>query len=109
MKKFITDAPGRTIQSLKYKVKSQTMITGFPISKRLWALKLIAETGTIRMTIKNQMNTNSVVLSVGGILIASITWLLVNVSALSGDVKLIKFQVGQNRNHLETLMANRKQ
>jgi len=61
------------------------------------------------MTIKNQMNTNSVVLSVGGILIASITWLLVNVSALSGDVKLIKFQVGQNRNHLETLMANRKQ
>jgi hypothetical protein len=46
------------------------------------------------------MSTNSLILSVGGILIGLIT-----VSDLSGDVKLIKFQVDQNRNHLETLMA----
>jgi len=51
------------------------------------------------------MNTNSLILSVGGILIGSITWLLITVSDLSGDVKLIKFQVNQNRNSLETLMA----
>jgi hypothetical protein len=51
------------------------------------------------------MNTNSLILSVGGILIGSITWLLITVSNLSGDVKLIKFQVDQNRNSLETLIA----
>ena len=51
------------------------------------------------------MNTNSLILSVGGILIGAITWLLITVSDLSGDVKLIKFQVNQNRNSLETLMA----
>tara|TARA_R100000750_G_scaffold20915_1_gene13653 strand:+ start:491 stop:652 length:162 start_codon:yes stop_codon:yes gene_type:complete len=51
------------------------------------------------------MNTNSLILSVGGILIGAITWLLITVSNLSGDVQLIKFQVNQNRNHLETLMA----
>ncbi len=51
------------------------------------------------------MNTNSLILSVGGILIGSITWLLITVSNLSGDVQLIKFQVNQNRNSLETLMA----
>jgi len=38
-------------------------------------------------------------------LIGAITWLLITVSNLSGDVQLIKFQVNQNRNHLETLMA----
>jgi len=51
------------------------------------------------------MNTNSLILSVGGILIGAITWLLITVSNLSGDVQLIKFQVNQNRNHLETLKA----
>jgi len=51
------------------------------------------------------MLTNEIVVIVGGVLIASIGWLLITVSDLSGDVQLIKFQVNQNRNHLETLMA----
>jgi|TARA_Y100000296_G_scaffold81696_1_gene109380 hypothetical protein len=50
------------------------------------------------------MITNEIVVIVGGVLIASIAWLLITVSALSGDVQLIKFQVNQNSEHLEVLM-----
>ena len=49
------------------------------------------------------MSINNILLVVGSLVIASISWLLVTVSELSGDVKVIKFQVNQNSEKLTSL------
>ncbi len=49
------------------------------------------------------MSVNNILLVVGSLVIASISWLLVTVSELSGDVKVIKFQVNQNSEKLNSL------
>ena len=49
------------------------------------------------------MSINNILLVVGSLVVASISWLLVTVSELSGDVKVIKFQVNQNSEKLTSL------
>ena len=49
------------------------------------------------------MSVNNILLVVGSLIIASISWLLITVSELSGDVKVIKFQVNQNSDKLSEL------
>jgi hypothetical protein len=49
------------------------------------------------------MSVNNVLLVVGSLIVASVSWLLINVSELSGDVKVIKFQVNQNSKVLNSL------
>jgi hypothetical protein len=49
------------------------------------------------------MSVNNILLVVGSLIIASISWLLITVSDLSGDVKVIKFQVNQNSDMLNIL------
>tara|TARA_Y100001951_G_scaffold92518_1_gene87343 strand:- start:347 stop:523 length:177 start_codon:yes stop_codon:yes gene_type:complete len=49
------------------------------------------------------MSVNNILLVVGSLVVASISWLLVTVSELSGDVKVIKFQVNQNSEKLNSL------
>lgn len=49
------------------------------------------------------MSINNILLVVGSLVVASISWLLVTVSELSGDVKVIKFQVNQNSEKLSSL------
>ncbi len=51
------------------------------------------------------MSINNILLVIGSIVIASITWLLITVSDLSGDVKVIRFQVNQNSEDLKVLKA----
>jgi hypothetical protein len=51
------------------------------------------------------MAVNNILLVLGSLVVGSITWLLVNVSELSGDVKVIKFQVKQNSEDLKSLTA----
>jgi len=54
------------------------------------------------------MSVNSILLVFGSffsLIVASTTWLLVTVSDLSGDVKVIKFQVKQNSEDLKSLTA----
>ena len=51
------------------------------------------------------MAVNNILLVLGSLVVASITWLLVTVSELSGDVKVIKFQVKQNSEDLKSLAA----
>ena len=51
------------------------------------------------------MSVNNILLVLGSLVVASITWLLVTVSELSGDVKVIKFQVNQNSDDLKILTA----
>ena len=56
----------------------------------------------------NNMSVNSILLVFGSffsLIVASTTWLLVTVSDLSGDVKVIKFQVKQNSEDLKSLTA----
>ena len=53
------------------------------------------------------MSVNNILLVVGSLVIASISWLLVTVSELSGDVKVIKFQVNQNSEKLSTLTVSK--
>ena len=53
----------------------------------------------------NNMSVNNILLVLGSLVVASITWLLVTVSELSGDVKVIKFQVNQNSEDLKYLTA----
>jgi hypothetical protein len=53
----------------------------------------------------DSMTVNNILLVLGSLVVASITWLLVNVSELSGDVKVIKFQVKQNSEDLKSLTA----
>jgi hypothetical protein len=54
---------------------------------------------------EHHMSVNNILLVLGSLVVASITWLLVNVSELSGDVKVIKFQVKQNSEDLKSLTA----
>jgi len=54
------------------------------------------------------MSANSILLVFGSfftLIVASTTWLLITVSDLSGDVKVIKFQVKQNSEDLKSLTA----
>ena len=51
------------------------------------------------------MSINNILLVLGSLVIASITWLLVTVSELSGDVKVIRYQVNQNSEDLKILTA----
>ncbi len=53
------------------------------------------------------MSINNILLVVGSLVIASISWLLVTVSELSGDVKVIKFQVNQNSEKLTSLTGDK--
>ena len=50
---------------------------------------------------------NNILLVVGSLVVASISWLLVTVSELSGDVKVIKFQVNQNSEKLTSLTGDK--
>jgi len=52
------------------------------------------------------MSINNILLVVGSLVVASISWLLVTVSELSGDVKVIKFQVNQNSEKLTSLAGD---
>lgn len=54
------------------------------------------------------MSVNNILLVVGSLVVASISWLLVTVSELSGDVKVIKFQVNQNSEKLSSLTGENK-
>ena len=57
---------------------------------------------------KKNMSVNSILFVFGSfftLIVASTTWLLVTVSDLSGDVKVIKFQVKQNSEDLKSLTA----
>ncbi len=53
------------------------------------------------------MSVNNILLVVGSLVVASISWLLVTVSELSGDVKVIKFQVNQNSEKLTSLTGDK--
>ena len=53
----------------------------------------------------DSMSVNNILLVLGSLVVASITWLLVTVSELSGDVKVIKYQVNQNSDDLKILTA----
>ena len=52
---------------------------------------------------EKMISPQNILLVVGGLVIASISWLMVTVSELSGDVKVIKFQVNQNSKKLNHL------
>jgi hypothetical protein len=54
---------------------------------------------------EKNMSVNNILLVLGSLVVASITWLLVTVSELSGDVKVIKYQVNQNSEDLKFLTA----
>jgi hypothetical protein len=57
---------------------------------------------------ESNMSVNSILLVFGSffsLIVASTTWLLITVSDLSGDVKVIKFQVKQNSEDLKSLTA----
>ena len=57
---------------------------------------------------ESNMSVNSILLVFGSffsLIVASTTWLLVTVSDLSGDVKVIKYQVNQNSEDLKILTA----
>jgi hypothetical protein len=56
---------------------------------------------------EKSMSVNNILLVVGSLIIASISWLLITVSDLSGDVKVIKFQVNQNSDMLNSLKENK--
>jgi hypothetical protein len=56
---------------------------------------------------EKSMSVNNILLVVGSLIIASISWLLITVSELSGDVKVIKFQVNQNSDKLSELKENK--
>ena len=51
------------------------------------------------------MSVNNILLVIGSLVIGSITWLLITVSDLSGDIKVIKYQVNQNSEDLKILTA----
>jgi hypothetical protein len=53
------------------------------------------------------MSINNILLVVGSLMIGSISWLMLTVSELSGDVKVIKFQVNQNSEKLSTLTVSK--
>jgi|TARA_R110002020_G_scaffold192883_1_gene393099 hypothetical protein len=54
---------------------------------------------------EKNMSVNNILLVIGSLVVGSITWLLVTVSELSGDVKVIRYQVNQNSEDLKILTA----
>jgi len=56
---------------------------------------------------EKSMSVNNILLIIGSLIVASISWLLITVSELSGDVKVIKFQVNQNSDKLSELKENK--
>ena len=52
---------------------------------------------------EKMISPQNILLVVGGLVIASISWLMITVSELSGDIKVIKFQVNQNSEKLNHL------
>ena len=56
---------------------------------------------------ENNMAVNNILLVIGSLVVGSITWLLITVSELSGDVKVIKYQVNQNSEDLKILTAKK--
>ena len=53
----------------------------------------------------NNMSVNNILLVFGSVFIGAIAWLMITVSELSGDVKVIKYQVSANSEDLEVLKA----
>tara|TARA_B110000263_G_C15142186_1_gene433883 strand:- start:80 stop:253 length:174 start_codon:yes stop_codon:yes gene_type:complete len=56
---------------------------------------------------ENTMSVNNILLVFGSLFIGSTAWLMITVSELSGDVKVIKYQVSANSEDLKEL-KNRK-
>lgn len=56
------------------------------------------------MSVHN-MSVNNILLVFGSVFIGAIAWLMITVSELSGDVKVIKYQVSANSEDLEVLKA----
>ena len=54
---------------------------------------------------EKNLSVNNILLGIGSLVVGSITWLLVTVSELSGDVKVIRYQVNQNSEDLKILTA----
>ena len=54
---------------------------------------------------ESNMSVNNILLIIGSLVVGSITWLLITVSELSGDIKVIKYQVNQNSEDLKILTA----
>ena len=52
---------------------------------------------------EKMISPQNILLVVVGLVIASISWLMITVSELSGDIKVIKFQVNQNSEKLNHL------
>jgi len=53
----------------------------------------------------NNMSVNNILLVFGSVFIGATAWLMITVSELSGDVKVIKYQVSANSEDLEVLKA----
>ena len=51
------------------------------------------------------MSVNNILLVFGSLYISSTAWLMITVSDLLGDVKVIRFQVSQNSQDLKDLKA----
>ena len=54
---------------------------------------------------EHTMSVNNILLVFGSLFIGSTAWLMITVSELSGDVKLIKYQVNANSEDLKVLKA----
>jgi len=54
---------------------------------------------------ENTMSVNNILLVFGSLFIGSTAWLMITVSELSGDVKVIKYQVSANSEDLKVLKA----
>jgi len=54
---------------------------------------------------EHKMSINNILLVFGSLFIGSTAWLMITVSELSGDVKLIKYQVNANSEDLKVLKA----
>ena len=64
------------------------------------------DTEVHHMTNKS-MSVNNILLVLGSLVVGSISWLLLTVSELSGDVKVIRFQLNQNSEQLKILTNNK--
>jgi|TARA_R110002051_G_scaffold292782_1_gene357686 hypothetical protein len=54
---------------------------------------------------EKRMSVNNILLVFGSLYISSTAWLMITVSDLLGDVKVIRFQVSQNSQDLKDLKA----
>tara|TARA_B110000240_G_scaffold197714_1_gene254035 strand:- start:2373 stop:2567 length:195 start_codon:yes stop_codon:yes gene_type:complete len=57
---------------------------------------------------ENTMSVNNILLVFGSLFIGSTAWLMITVSELSGDVKVIKYQVSANSEDLKELKKLKK-